>query len=84
MTGLQRIIMPRGAKLLAAQPENGVLQLRALCDDDTSFTERAIAIYRDGDLITDDDPGVYIDTFQMRNGQLVGHVFDLGEYSNEK
>jgi hypothetical protein len=71
----QPIEVPVGAKLLYAQIQFGECCLWALCDPSAPRETRRIAIYRTGHEIPN-DPGEYLATFQMRDGELVFHVFE--------
>ncbi|HQZ59688.1 MAG TPA: hypothetical protein PLQ39_08370 [Acinetobacter sp.] len=77
VTDTQILKMPLGAKFLDAQMQNGNLQLWALCNNAlVTVAERKIAIYGTGNPMPD-DCGEYIATFQMANGSLVFHVFEI-------
>lgn len=76
LTDTQTINMPHGAHLLAVQMQHGTPQLWALCDENSIYEPRNIAIYGTGNPIPN-EPGKYIDTFQMDVGALVFHVFDI-------
>lgn len=73
----QAITMPPGAKLLTVQMQYGKCCLWALVDETKNDTAaRRIAIYGTGNPMPD-SPGEYIATFQMLNGKLVFHAFEL-------
>lgn len=78
ITDTQSVVMPEGAKPLAAQIQlqglGGPLSLWFLCDPLKPKVARTIAIYDTGHAVPD-DAGEYIDTFQISNGALVFHVF---------
>lgn len=73
----QAVNMPAGAKLLCIQMQHGKPYIWMLCDPMEQPEQRHIAIYETGQPISR-DPGIYIGTFQIANGSLVFHVFDLG------
>lgn len=85
---LQTVKMPVGAKILTAQtqmveglrrPQRRV-QLWVLVDVGdgglVEYEDRVIAIYPTGEPLPD-EPGEYVSTFQIDNGSLVFHVFDV-------
>ena len=74
--GLQTIEMPRGAQILDVQVQRNEAQLWALCDESTLTENRHIAIYMTGQALLN-DPGRYIATFQMNDGELVFHAFEM-------
>lgn len=78
VTDIQTIMMPTGAKVLAVQPQMGELQLWALCDPDEKIGKepRIFEIHGTGNPI-EGNPGQYISTFQIANGRLVFHVFEV-------
>ena len=77
ITDILYIDMPKGAKMLDVQMQNGYVCLWALCDENNAQQERQIAIYGTGHPMPD-YPGEYVATFQMDDGALVFHVFDMG------
>jgi hypothetical protein len=76
VTDQQSVELPRGAEILAVQIQGGLPQLWALCDSDQPKERRVIAIIGTGHPIVR-EPGRYINTFQMYDGALVFHAFDL-------
>lgn len=77
------IRMPRGAQLLTAQDQSGVVYIWALVDQSAPFVYRNVVIYGTGHDIQDADvPNLkYVNTFFIENGRFVFHVFDKGEVS---
>mgnify|MGYP003452762052 FL=1 len=74
---IQFLAVPTGAKFLDAQMQNGNLQLWALCDNSKPLIEkRKIAIYGTGNPVPSNS-GEHIATFQMSDGNLVFHVFEI-------
>ena len=71
------ISMPKGAKILSIQNQYEIACIWALIPDITSDTEtRIFIIYGTGhthELIK----GNYIGTYQLDNGNLVFHVFEI-------
>lgn len=76
ITDQQTVHMPAGAKLLDVQMQNGECCLWALCEQTGLEEPRRIGIYGTGNPMPD-APGEYVTTFQMHNGALVFHVFDM-------
>jgi hypothetical protein len=74
-TGQQRIKMPKGAKLLTVQVQNGVPVLWALCAEEAPLVDRKLWAYGTGDALPRACP--YVATLQI--GAAVLHFFDLGE-----
>lgn len=77
LVGQQRVNMPIGTKLLAAQLQRGELKIWGLCNEAYPLKSRVISVYGTGNPMPD-DPGEFVGTFQMSGGSLVFHVFDLG------
>lgn len=72
----QRIEMPKGAKILTVQAQDGQACLWALVNADEGEMEtRDFVIYGTGHYVSP-LPGVYIGTVQMAGGRLVWHVFE--------
>jgi hypothetical protein len=72
----QTVMMPTGSKLLDVQMQKDACCLWVLCDEGEQLKERIIAIYGTGHPMPD-DPGDYIATFQMMDGSLVFHAFEI-------
>ena len=77
VTDAQTLMMPKGAKLLDVQVQDGICCLWALCDEEAKREERHFAIYGTGNPMPD-NPGEYIATFQYR-GSLVFHAFEINQ-----
>jgi len=78
VTDRQSIIMPKEAKILTIQNQNGSPCLWALVDPKAEKEDRTIEIFGTGHAIRY-DMGVsrkYISTFQMEGGGLVFHAFE--------
>lgn len=67
--------MPSGAKLLAVQTQNGGAWLWALVDPAQPKEVHQFHLRGTGHPIQDPS-WVYVATFQMRNGNLVFHLFE--------
>lgn len=73
----QNIEMSPDAKLLCVQVQRDAPKLWALVDETREGKElRTIAIYGTGNPIPS-NPGEYIDTFQLFDGSLVFHAFEV-------
>jgi len=78
----QTVKMPKGARILSLQMQNGNPQVWALVDQSSVKACRRIAIYGTGHPVGENGwPGEFVGTYQMNGGTLVFHVFDLGEYN---
>lgn len=73
------IEMPQGATLLAVQTQVGDPQLWALVNPDAPRVTRAFRVVGTGHYHPDERFGDYVGTYQLLNGGLVFHVFDMGE-----
>lgn len=74
---IQTLNMPAGAEILTVQMQGDKPQLWAFCDTLTEVKERrGIMIYGTGTAVPPEQ-GKYIATFQMSNGELVFHAFEL-------
>jgi hypothetical protein len=76
VTDIQYVAISEGAKLLDVQVQKGQCCIWALCDENAPLVPRKIAIYGTGNPIPD-DPGNYIATFQLHDGAMVFHAFEL-------
>lgn len=77
---LLAVQMPRGARMLDAGAQGGVLCVWALVDPKAELEIRAIRIAGTGHSLGDDvDPATtYVGRAEFLDGQLQLHVFDLG------
>lgn len=86
----QVLYMPKGAEVLCVQRQGPTPKLWALCDPDAPANEpRTFALYGTGHLINDPQfeqasmvssaapKAWYIGTFQLHDGQLVFHLFEV-------
>ena len=67
--------MPRGARILAAQPRDGFPTLWALVDTDEPMRHHEFYIYGTGERTVLATPSSHVATFQMPDG-MVWHLFD--------
>ncbi len=72
--GSTDVMLPEGSKLLTVQMQHGEPMLWALVDTARPKKLSTIVVYGTGHLMPD-DPGDYIATFQMEEGNLVWHAF---------
>ena len=75
VTDRQLVKMPKEAKILTVQVQNGEPQRWALVNPDNETEEVPIRIHGTGHKITDADRLAYIGTFQMPRYGLVFHAF---------
>lgn len=74
---LQTLMLPARAQILDVQAQYSEAQLWALVDElETAREPRVIAVYGTGNPMPE-NCGSYIATFQMYNGQLVFHAFEV-------
>lgn len=78
VTDRQTVAMPAGAKILDVQMQHDACCIWALCDPTMPAELRHIAMYGTGHPITGES-GEYIASFQMAQGMLVFHAFELKE-----
>jgi hypothetical protein len=76
ITYLQKIKMPIGAKILCVQSQNETPCLWAIVTTEAPLEERVIEIRGTGHELHGYFAMEYIGTFQLRQGQLVFHVFE--------
>lgn len=69
------IEIPTNAEILTCQTQNGIPCLWILVDPEEEKQTRYFNIYGTGYIITE-DPGKYINTFQMQGGMFIFHVFE--------
>lgn len=78
-TDRQTVSMPKGAEILCAQVQNGTVCLWAKVDTDAPSQLRGIETFGTGHPMVEDVGATrrYIGTYQLRNGALVFHVFEI-------
>ena len=69
------VSIPIGAEILTVQEQYGEPKLWALVDPSAEKEERKFVVYGTGHPVKE-NPGKYINTFQMNGGTLVFHVFE--------
>lgn len=70
------VMMPKGAKVLCIQEQYSVPNVWAMVDPSASLEARRFVIYGTGHEMRA-DRHTYVGTFQMYQGALVFHVFEL-------
>lgn len=75
VTERQEVTMPKDAKMLCIQVQNGTPCLWALVEPKNPTENVAIRIHGTGHNINDAERLEYIGTFQVRNYGLVFHAF---------
>jgi hypothetical protein len=73
------LIMPQGARMLSVQEQQNRIMLWAEVDTERPPATYRFSIYGTGHPIDEDNPGRYIGTVLQMGGNLVWHIFDLGE-----
>jgi hypothetical protein len=77
LTDSQEIRLPKGAQILCVQAQAEVPCLWALVDPRESVERRIILMIGTGASIEEPErPLIYLDTFQLRAGELIFHVFE--------
>ena len=75
LEGRQTTPMPIGAKILTAQVQKNHICIWFLCAQTAFFEGRKFLVYGTG-IPMPDNPGEYLGTFQLDEGNLVLHVFE--------
>lgn len=73
------VSMPSGAEILTVQVQHDSLYIWALVNPDKVPEARFFRIIATGHLIPDLEQLDYLATFQMQNGNFVGHLFERKE-----
>jgi len=73
--------LPKDAEILTVQTQRGTPQLWAMVDSETEKEKRYFRLTGTGHPLGDDYLRIinYIGTFQMGNGTLVFHLFEIKE-----
>ena len=69
--------MPIGAEILTVQEQYGKPCLWAVVDDDVEKERRAFCIHGTGHPVESPEVKKYIGTYQLMEGALIFHVFEL-------
>lgn len=70
-----KFLMPEGAEILTLQLQRGQPCMWALVETDNPSEARVFELVGTGDTLKHD--GRYIGTFQLDNGEFVGHLFEI-------
>lgn len=74
------INMPRGAQVLTIQMQGKIPCIWALVDSENGLEERWFEIYGTGhEILHPRDRLKYINTFQVRGGEFIFHLFERGK-----
>ena len=77
--------IPRGAVVLSVGVQRRasveVPVVWVCCRPDAPLVARKMSIRVTGGTVPSDDGGLFVGTFQIHEGEYVGHVFDMGEKS---
>ena len=79
VTDEQKVVMPKGARLLSVQEQDDAPCMWALVDPGAELVSRVITIHGTGTPLPTGDLGNYVGTYQSHEQFFVGHVFDKGE-----
>lgn len=71
------IDMPSGAEVLAVQVQYDTVCIWALVDPDRPTQTRTFRVFGTGHEMPQSEALNYIGTFQLLDGQFVGHVFEV-------
>lgn len=75
-TDLQEIEMPELAEVLCVQVQNGIPCIWAKVETENALKKRAFFVVGTGNPLPD-NPSNYIGTYQLYDGGLVFHLFEL-------
>lgn len=76
ITDSQEIKIPDGAQILSVQVQDGQPCIWALLDETAKTYSRKIGMFGTGHPMPKEFAGKYIGTYQLRNGDVVFHVFE--------
>ena len=74
---IQRIEMPQGAEILCIKTQNETPCIWALVDANATVNKRTFEIFGTGNNVPKNANRSYVGTYQLNNGQLVFHCFEL-------
>ena len=78
ITDEQKVFMPRTAKILSVQVQQGTPCVWALVDTEEQKTERTLVVHGTGHPCVCDS-SEFVGTFQVAGGSLVFHLFEKKE-----
>ena len=73
---LQSFDLPKGAKPLTVQVQDGRQRMWLLVDEEAETEQRTFATYGTGHRMPV-EPGTYIGSYQLAQGLLMFHVFEV-------
>ena len=73
----QAVSLPGGAEILSIQEQNGKPCMWAKIDTDAPYETRQFATVGTGNPIPFDESNPFIATYQLQDGALVFHVFEI-------
>ena len=76
-TDVQQLEMPQGAEILCIQTQNGIPCIWALVEPNATVTKRAFEIFGTNCNVPENAKRKYVGTYQLNNGGLVFHCFEL-------
>lgn len=79
---VQQIEMPEGAQILCVQMQGGNPCIWAMVDPEAEKTKRTFEIFGPGHPVPE-ATRMYIGTYQLYNGSLVFHLFQLLSLNTE-
>jgi hypothetical protein len=79
----QSIAMPEDAQILCVQCQRGQPFIWALVGTDNHSTYRQFGLVGTGHPVGRIEGGKYVGAFQLSEGSLVFHLFDLGQAMHE-
>lgn len=78
IVGLPFAKMPAKAEILTLQLQNGIPCIWVLVDTQEETVERQFITFGTGEKLPDDTSNLkYVGTYQLHNGQLVLHLFEV-------
>ena len=77
LVDIQDVVMPKGAEILTVQVQKDDLCMWAAVDPREDTIANTIFIHGTGHQIEDFEKKKYISTFQIAEGDLIFHVFEL-------
>lgn len=76
-TDIQRVEMPENAQILCIQTQNEEPCILALVEPKNATVKRTFEIFGTGHNVPSNAERNYVGTYQLRNGSLVFHCFEL-------
>lgn len=76
-TGTSSVFIPIGSRVLSVQVQGGKVCFWAEVWQDAPKEERKFKVVQTGGEVNTCEGGAFIGTFQLDNGDYVGHVYEL-------